>query len=130
MTLACFYGWPKSLGYPVWSYGLNRMPQISCKAGVCCFLYHMLILNTGLNRYIMFPYSANRIKKNTRVVWTTLCRLTFPDLLVCNSFTTDLRNVLLKEEIALFRLVYVYNYLIKHTHIYVYMPRCACTWSL
>lgn len=66
-------------------------------------------------------------KNNSQVVWTTLCRLTFPELLVCNSFPTDLRNVLLRAEMLWFRLVYVYKYLIIHTHIYVYMHRCTCT---
>lgn len=88
---------------------------------------------TQQNHYVSLL--CQQLKNNTRVVWTTLCRLTFPDLLVCNSFPTDLRNVLLKAEIIWFRLVYVYKYLIIHTDIYVYMYRYtsgACTalmWS-
>lgn len=47
---------------------MGRRPQDHCKAGVSCFLHHMLILSTELCRCICFAYSVSRM------VWTTNMR--------------------------------------------------------
>lgn len=133
LTLGCQGMLQKPLVCPGWSCEVDKRTQDHCNAGVSRFLHHVFVLSSGLCRCIWFVYSASRMRIVPEwfglLTWgiffcSTLCRLTYPELLICDSLSIDWRNIWLDRETLWLRLIYLYKYLRIHVYTYVYMYKC------